>query len=251
MFGKKKKTIESTKSIEPVTPTLAQRIFEGEKSTSNLENNFFTLLSENDCEWDFGFRFDWYDASVEIDDAPVDFRFTDSMFKLFMNAGFAVVYVNHIDGWETHYSQGHPEGWRVRYQGKSPSGNIEVEKPVEGWPIDWTKSEYVKVVDTSLENSDNEKENIMGWWKIKDVEHGQIDWNQLDKKEDDLINATHSKDNPDSLYNGDGPSDVMGDAFDEINQLYQNTWDRDVTVNELKAIFNFVLNGYIREEKDE
>ena len=81
-----------------------------------------------------------------------------------------------------------------------------------------------------------------GWWKIKDVDTGQIDWNQPDKATG-LINAIPSSDDTDTLYNGDGPADVMGQAIKDIATLYREAWDRDPTIRELRAVANFVING--------
>jgi hypothetical protein len=81
-----------------------------------------------------------------------------------------------------------------------------------------------------------------GWWQIKDVETGQIDWNQPDKA-GQLINAIPGEDSTEELYNGDGPADVMGDALKKIDGMYQETWGRLPTMRELRGVSNFVLNG--------
>ncbi|MCK5016626.1 MAG: hypothetical protein KAS32_06070, partial [Candidatus Peribacteraceae bacterium] len=81
-----------------------------------------------------------------------------------------------------------------------------------------------------------------GWWKIKDVESGQIDWDQPEK-EGGLINALPGSDDLEVLYNGDGPADVMDAAVDKITTLYQDAWSRGPTIRELRAVANFVING--------
>jgi len=85
---------------------------------------------------------------------------------------------------------------------------------------------------------------VAGWWKIKDVESGQIDWNQPDKK--GLINAIPGQDESKKLYNGDGPADVMGGAFKEIEKQYKEAWGREPTSEEVQAVFNFCFNGWKR-----
>ena len=82
---------------------------------------------------------------------------------------------------------------------------------------------------------------IAGWWKIRDVESDQINWNQPDKER--LINAISGQDTPKKLYNGDGPADTMGAAIDDIARQYRKEWDRDPEPEEIEAVFNFCFNG--------
>lgn len=82
----------------------------------------------------------------------------------------------------------------------------------------------------------------MGWWKIKDVESGQIDWCSP-RESGQLINAVPGQDSKDLLYNGDGPADVMGVALVKIFGLYEEAWQRSPSKEELRACFNFVVNG--------
>jgi len=74
----------------------------------------------------------------------------------------------------------------------------------------------------------------MGWWKIKNVETGQIDFDQ--SPTDEKI-----------LYNGDGPADIMGPALDTIADMYREAWGRDPKLDELQAVFNFVTGADARE----
>lgn len=59
----------------------------------------------------------------------------------------------------------------------------------------------------------------------------------------EFANAVPGRDTPDDLYNGDGPADMMGVALRQIDKLYQEAWGRDAKPDELRACFNFVLNG--------
>jgi len=89
-----------------------------------------------------------------------------------------------------------------------------------------------------------------GWWEIDDIDNGQIKWDQPDKE--GLINSLPGEDTPDKSYNGDGPADVMGDAFGKIQDEYQSSWGRNPSPEEMKAVFNFVFNGWKNSEnKDE
>lgn len=69
----------------------------------------------------------------------------------------------------------------------------------------------------------------MGWWNIKDVKTGQID------------PAFVSPRPTVRLVNGDGPADAMGVALDRIAEMYREAWDRDPLIDELQAVFNFVV----------
>ncbi|GAF77780.1 unnamed protein product [marine sediment metagenome] len=86
---------------------------------------------------------------------------------------------------------------------------------------------------------------IAGWWKIKDIESGQTDWNQPDKQEG-IINSIPGEDTPKELYNGDGPADIMDEAINKITKEYQKAWNRDPEPEEIKAVFNFCFNGWKR-----
>ena len=83
---------------------------------------------------------------------------------------------------------------------------------------------------------------IAGWWQIKDVDSGQIKWDQADKK-DGLINALPNQDDKNKLYNGDAPADIMGAAFKDIIGQYEENWDRKPTLRELQSVFNFCFNA--------
>jgi hypothetical protein len=48
----------------------------------------------------------------------------------------------------------------------------------------------------------------MGWWKIKDVESGQVDHN-WESAGTLLTNAIPGRDSPENYYNGDDPADLL------------------------------------------
>ena len=116
----------------------------------------------------------------------------------------------------------------------------------------------------------------MGWWKIRSVESGGIDWEH--KGPGRLVNAIPGE-TPENYYNGDGPADAFGlalrsieeyasehnlrltrrmlsDAYfkeqgvlvivklfqlakTNIEEQYKNTWGRSPYPEELEAVFNF------------
>lgn len=103
---------------------ISDKIFEGLDARYTLEDNF------RDCHpelKDFEFSFDWYDGSVEIYYVPKEFRLNEESFKLFKEAGFCVVFVNHCERgtsrnnfWQTHYTltkeNTYKDYWRVNYK---------------------------------------------------------------------------------------------------------------------------------------
>jgi len=88
----------------------------------------------------------------------------------------------------------------------------------------------------------------MGWWKIDSVKTGQIDLSHRAPGQNgtDLANAIPGKEtDEDALYNGDGPADLMGPVLRKINAQYVEAWGRPAKPCELRAAFNFCLNGMI------
>lgn len=81
----------------------------------------------------------------------------------------------------------------------------------------------------------------MGWWRIKDVESGAVDFDA--KTAAKTANAVPGADDPVHAYGGDGPADVMEAALDKINALYREAWKRNATRDELRAVFNFCTGG--------
>ncbi len=86
----------------------------------------------------------------------------------------------------------------------------------------------------------------MGWWKIKDVESGQIDFDHKCPTNDSLTNAVPGHELDDSLYGGDGPADLMDSMLEAISKQYENAWERPAKKDELTAVFNFCCNGMFK-----
>ena len=66
----------------------------------------------------------------------------------------------------------------------------------------------------------------MGWWTPKDIESGQPDTRPEN-----------------AVLIGDEVADVMGDALDKINSIYEAKWNRKPQMREVRAIFNFVYKA--------
>lgn len=126
--------------------SIAQIIFDGDFQKLVLED----ALDETGMEFE-RMSFDDYDRSVEFYDVKNDHRLNEKASKIILDAGFNIAFLNHKDKWETHYNKGSEfkKGWRVSYPHKrgEEGGSILLEEDVEGWPKDWTKSGYVKVIN--------------------------------------------------------------------------------------------------------
>jgi len=87
----------------------------------------------------------------------------------------------------------------------------------------------------------------MGWWEIKDVETGQINFDHKQHlTNSNVVNAIPGNEKTDSLYNGDGPADLMGPVLRSISKQYEKAWGRPAKKDELTAVFNFCCNGMFR-----
>ena len=87
----------------------------------------------------------------------------------------------------------------------------------------------------------------MGWWKIRDVETGQIAYGLPSGHPADApVNAVPGRDDPQDQYNGDGPADSLANAIKQVENEYQQAWGRLPFPAELRACFNFVFNGWLR-----
>ena len=89
----------------------------------------------------------------------------------------------------------------------------------------------------------------MGWWKIKDVESGQVDFDHECPTNSQFTNAVPGHETEDFLYNGDGPAGLMGATLRKISVLYEAAWKRPAKKDELTAVFNFCCNGMFRRNK--
>ena len=88
----------------------------------------------------------------------------------------------------------------------------------------------------------------MGWWKVKDIKTGQIDFDHKCPTNPQLTNAIPGQEECDSVYNGDGPADLMGQVLRKISALYETAWERQAKKDELIAVFNFCCNGMFRQK---
>lgn len=133
---------------------LAQRLFgnlrraPNKPSDKTARSQMEDLLKRHGVPFT-GIGWDYYDDSLEIHGVPPEYRLSDEARKAIAAEQFSTVYVNHTDGWETHYSLTDisREGWRVSYPHKRGDGTkpILVEKHVPGWPQDWFDTGYVVI----------------------------------------------------------------------------------------------------------
>lgn len=113
-------------------------------------------------------RMEWddYDVSIELCEVNDDVRLTPGQQKIIFDAGFVKIYVNHKDGWETHYSSYYPDrpcpvrGWRRRIEHNTepgPSGVIEFKTmKISYMPESWKGSHLagdnrIEIVPDQLE----------------------------------------------------------------------------------------------------
>ena len=105
--------------------------------------DFEELLSEHVNEYD-GIGWDYYDESLEIYKVGDSVRLSETAQKFISESGFSKVYLDHIDGWRTHYSWGEVftahRGWRRK---RTESG-FEINY----WPEAWTSSRALACLDT-------------------------------------------------------------------------------------------------------
>ncbi len=73
--------------------------------------------AQPDLDWDKNW-YDPYDESIEFSEVPPDVRLNEAVQRILFDAGFLKAFVNHSDGWETHYSWGAKfkkhNGWRTK-----------------------------------------------------------------------------------------------------------------------------------------
>lgn len=115
---------------------------------------------------------DDYDNSIEIYGVYDEVRLTEAQQRIIYDAGFSIAFVNHKDGWETHYHWNQREpfksqrGWRRRYVSDSTATTTNVivgeQNPgyyeISYWPTTWGEkmkkdldSGYFRIVPDPLE----------------------------------------------------------------------------------------------------
>lgn len=146
----------------------AQQWWDFDHAKCAWEDSLDDRLPEN-AEYD-RLRSDSYDGSLEIDGAINDLRLEASVQQFIRDAGFHKVYVNHQDGWQTHYDLSGTvpvRGWRRRYVedasakttnvigGPANPGYYEISYWPTGWVspgcADWLSSGYMRIVPDPLE----------------------------------------------------------------------------------------------------
>ena len=110
-IGMMKMTSEEKTILVEMTPreytifqrekTLADRMQEGSLAESEIETIFIEEFGFED--WDRMWT-DPYDNSLELSKVPVDHRIPLNKFKEAKDLGFSIIWLNHVDGYETMYT---------------------------------------------------------------------------------------------------------------------------------------------------
>lgn len=123
----------------------ADLMIDARVAESNFED---VLIAAGLTDWDT-LGCDGYDQSLEVYKVQDDNRLTPEGVDAILGLGFAKIYVNHRDGWETHYSGDNRSGWRRR---KTEKG-FEMSHWPEGWGdpetgrnAEWLKTGYATIV---------------------------------------------------------------------------------------------------------
>ena len=74
------------------------------------------------------------------------------------------------------------------------------------------------------------------WWKIKDIETGEIDFRKIQ------LGKKSSNEKSEGIYIGDYPAKIMEKAIAEISAVYEEELNRPSAKKELEAYFNFAIN---------
>lgn len=142
------------------------------------ESDFEDALLEAGFGEFAGISGDHYDNSIEIHKVGNSARLNEAAQRVIFDAGFSIAFVNHQDGWETHYNWKHDEpfavqrGWRRRYV-QDPSAtttNVIAGSPSPGyyeinyWPEGWgdpkrskdLESGYFRIVEEVVPEGQNE-----------------------------------------------------------------------------------------------
>lgn len=129
-------------------PSIAERMFDGVTAENELE----VLLADAGVKFE-RLGWDFYDCSVELHGVPPDDRLSSDVQRIVRDAGFMTAYVNHNDGWETHYTWKGAEfapvrGWRrhmVHEDQPGPSGVIGFKvMRISYWPDTWNGTRLEK-----------------------------------------------------------------------------------------------------------
>jgi hypothetical protein len=141
------------------TESLASRWQELETVKSQIEDGLLDAGSIDDWK---SIGTDYYDNSIEIYGVGPDVRLSQAAVDwLIQGCGFSKIYVNHTDGWETHYGKSEV-GWRRRYvsdpsakttnviAGPENNGYYETNEFPDSFPKEWLASGYFRVVPDPL-----------------------------------------------------------------------------------------------------
>lgn len=132
----------SNKPPETNRMTLSERIYKN-KNYKKAVKKFEAALKDKGVQFTET-SYDSYDNSMELYGVPPDYRLTPEVVDFILkDEGFGIAFVNHTDGWETHYTHKYPNGWRVSHPhkrrdlGLGEDSAIWVEERPASWPKEW------------------------------------------------------------------------------------------------------------------
>lgn len=108
---------------------------------------FTDMILDIDENFEFSkTAYDKYDCSIEFYDVSSSWVMSELIQRIIFDAGFKKAYINHKDGWQTHYTFGTEflaiKGWRRLMK----DGHVYVDEFPETWPKEWLESGYVILV---------------------------------------------------------------------------------------------------------
>ena len=137
-----------------------------------------------------------------------------------------------------HVTLAYMPGMDAEWEGKIPKGQWSFDE-MEIWGL--PKVHKIKLGPQAKTVAAHWlRSKVAGWWRITPENPGV---NLVPGKP---ANACPGGDPVSEQYNGDGPADVMGNTFANINQQYMDSWGRPAKSEEMKAVFDFVYGGFER-----
>lgn len=153
--------------------------------------------------------------------------------------------------YKPHVTLAYMPGMDSEWKGKVPKGSWSFDK-MEVWGL--PKVHRLQLGPSIKKISDewlarrvairHAVRKVAGWWAITPGNPG-INPPPVDKG--GLVNAIPGTDPETARYNGDGPADIMGAAFEDVNGEYLREWGRPATPEEMEAVFDFVFGGFESE----
>jgi len=107
---------------------IAEIFFQFSDAREEFEEQLVQLVGEQfeDIGWDD------YDCSLELYKCSPDLRLSLEAFQFIQSAGFSKIYVNHTDGWETHYNP-HSDVSKPWRRKRREDGGFDINFMPQSW----------------------------------------------------------------------------------------------------------------------